>query len=67
MIVSGIKPSSVALHQKHANNLSKCFNKMPNIFFLNLNMPKTKWEGAEIPQLTISLKLKAENLEYALK
>ena len=30
-------------------------------------MPKTKWEGAEDPTIiTISLKLEAENFEYAL-
>ena len=50
-IVSRHKPSSVALHQKscnsiHRNALIKC-----HIFVLNLNMPKTKWDGAEEPTI----------------
>ena len=48
-IVSGNKPSPVAInvHQNHAkvfyrNALIKC-----QIYILNFNMPKTKWDGAE--------------------
>ena len=36
------------------------------IFVLNFNIPKTKWEGAEDPTINNFLKLKAENFEYAL-
>ena len=47
-IVSGNKPSSgqypkIKIMEKY---LSKCFNKIK--YVLNFNMPKTKWEGAEL-------------------
>ena len=38
---------------------------MPNIF-LNLEMLKTKLEGAEDPTINNFLKSKPENFEYAL-
>ena len=49
-IVSGNKPSSVALHKKscnysiYRNGWIKC-----RIFVLNLNVSKTKWDDAEKP------------------
>ena len=65
-IVSGDKPSSVAIHKNYAiiyrNALIKCV-----IFVLNLNMPKTKWDVAE--ESTINnffKKFIAKNFEYAL-
>ena len=49
-IVSGNKLSSVFLHLNHAkycrNDLIEC-----QIFVLNVNTPKTKWEGAEGPTI----------------
>ena len=48
MIVSGTKPSSVALHQNHANVFTEMLLLIKcQIFILNRNMPKTKWEGSE--------------------
>ena len=50
-IVSGNKPSSVALnvHQNRpiVHVFIEMFKKMPS-FNLNLKMPKSKWDGAEI-------------------
>ena len=45
MVVSGIEPSSVALHQKHAILFIKMLESNNQI--LNLIMPNTKWGGAE--------------------
>ena len=52
-IVSGNKPSSIALHQ---NNAILVFIEMILInkcqsFILNLKMPKIKWDGAEDPTI----------------
>ena len=56
-IVSGNKPSSVALHQNHAIVFIEMLLIKCQIFFLNLNMPKTKWDGAEEPTLNNFLKI----------
>ena len=58
-ILSGNKPSSVAIHQNH----SKVFIEMLllikcQIFVLNLNMPK-KWEGAEYPTINDFFKIES--------
>ena len=38
------------------------------IFVLNLNMPKTMWDGAEEPTINNSFKIKCRNFElYQLK
>ena len=57
MVVSGNKPSPVALYQNHAiivfteNNLIKC-----QISTLNLNVPRFKWGGVEEPTINNSFK-----------
>ena len=51
-IVSGNKPSSVVLHQNHV--VSSIFRKAwikCQILIRNLNMPKTKWDGAKEPTI----------------
>ena len=52
-IVSGNKPSLVALHQNHTKSIYRNALIKTQIFVLNLNMPKTKWEieGAEDPTI----------------
>ena len=44
-IVSGNKPSSVALHQNHANIIYRNALIKYKIFVLNHNVSKTKWDG----------------------
>ena len=62
-IVSGNKPSSVALHQNHAIILIEMFNKCQSfIIILNLKMPKIKWDGAE--ELTINHFYKIDNSKF---
>ena len=56
-IVSGNKPSSVALHQNHAKVFIEILLIKYLIFVLNLNMPKTKWEGAEDPTINHFFKI----------
>ena len=63
-IVSGNKPSPVALNQNHAIVFIKKLNKVPNI------CSKSQYTKNQVvlnsSQLTISLKLIAYNFEYAL-
>ena len=52
-IVSGNKPSTVALYQNHAIVFIEMLFIKCQIFVLNLNMPKTKRDGAEEPTIKI--------------
>ena len=59
-IVSGNKPSSEHYIKILQYYLSKCFNQMPNIVLI-LNMPKTKWVGAEDPPINNFFKIDSRN------
>ena len=60
-LVSGNKPASVALHQNHAKYCRKDLI-VCQIFVLNLNIPKTKWEGAEDPTIYNFPKMKSRKI-----
>ena len=61
-IVSGNKPSPVTLHQKACNNIDRNALIKCQIFVLNINIPKTKWDGAEEPTINKFFKINSRKI-----
>ena len=54
-IVSGNKPSSLALHRNHAIVFNEMLLNKCQSFILNHKMPNIKWDGTEDPTIHIHL------------
>ena len=63
-IVSGNRPSSVALHKNLAIVFIEMFKQMPKFYSKSRNAKKSIGMVLKNPQLTISVKLITENFEY---